>query len=146
MLSTRRLSLFRHLAASNLALLILVRTAAALLPCANPAADPCVISSTATIPVGTYDIRPRSLDIKNKTITVAGPGTLTIEATNIIFEAGARVIANDVNGGDSVVLAADGTFTMQSTGTSKSKIDVSGVFGGGTITVTAARTSRSTER
>jgi hypothetical protein len=108
------------------------------LPSLCPAAqDPCILGDSVTIPAGLYDIRPRSLDIKNKAITVSGSGMFEIEATNILFEPGARLIDNEPNGNISFTLVADGTFTTQSQGTSKSRIDVSGDLGGGTIDITA---------
>src|SRR5262249_7766808 len=106
---------------------------AATLPCANPAADPCLISSTATIPVGVYDIRPKSLSVGNKQITISGAGEMKILAANITFQPGARFIATATYGHTTVTLDATGTIDLQSQGTSKSKIDVSGNFGGGTI-------------
>jgi hypothetical protein len=107
--------------------------ALAALPCANPAADPCLISSTATIPVGVYDIRPMSLSVANKQITVSGAGELKILAANVTFQPGARFIATGTDGNTTVTLDATGFIDIQSQGTSKSKIDVSGNFGGGTI-------------
>src|SRR5262249_22032317 len=109
---------------------------AATLPCQS-AADPCVLGSTATIPVGVYDIRPRSLDIKQKTITISGGGEFRIEAANVLFEPGARMVSTGSDGNLQVVINATGTITLQSQGTSKSRIDVSGNFGGGSITLNA---------
>src|SRR5262245_61235487 len=106
---------------------------AATLPCANPAADPCLISSTATIQTGVYGIRPKSLSVGNKSITIAGAGEMKILANNITFQPGARFIATGTDGNTTVTLDAAGFIDIQSQGTSGSKIDVSGNFGGGTI-------------
>jgi len=102
-----------------------------------PAQDPCTVDSSVTIPPGVYDIRPRSLDIKNKTITVSGAGAFEIDAANILLEPGARVVDNEPNGSVTFTFMADGTFTTQSQGTSKSRIDVSGDLGGGNVAITA---------
>ena len=115
------------------AALLVAAPAAAQLPCANPAADPCVIGSTVTIPVGIYDIRPKSLSVANKQITVSGAGELRILAADVVFQPGARFIATGTDGNTTVTLEATGSIDLQSQGTSKSKIDVSGNFGGGTI-------------
>lgn len=125
----------RTVVLSVMCVAVLRSIALADLPCTDPAADPCVLDATVTIPVGTFDIRPRSLDIKNKTITISGAGTFAVTATNIVLEPGARVVGNDPNGDSTITLEADGTFTMQSAGTSKSRIDASGVLSGGSITV-----------
>src|SRR5690242_10837712 len=107
------------------------------LPCVSQATDPCVINSTVNLPVGTYDIRPRSLSVGNKTITVTGATALTPElkilANNITLTPGARFIAGGTDGNTTITLDAAGTLSMQTQGTSGSKIDVSGNFGGGTI-------------
>src|SRR5690348_14916898 len=116
---------------------LLGSSAHAQLPCADPAADPCVLGNSVTIPIGTYDIRPRSLDVKNKAMTIGGVGAFAILATNIVLEPGARLLGNDPNGGSAITLQADGTLTMQSAGTSKSHIDVSGVLAGGNIELMA---------
>jgi hypothetical protein len=108
------------------------------LPCANPS-DPavCLINSTVTVPVGIYDIRPKSLSVGNRTITVSGAGELKILAANVTFQPGARFIATGTDGETTVTLDATGTIDIQSQGTSKSKIDVSGNFGGGVINLFA---------
>jgi hypothetical protein len=116
-----------------LAGLVAVPASAQTLPCVSPATDPCVINSTATVPVGVYDIRPKSLVVGNKQITVSGAGELKILAANVTFQPGARFIATGTDGNTTVTLDATGTIDLQSQGTSKSKIDVSGNFGGGTI-------------
>jgi hypothetical protein len=85
------------------------------------------------VPVGVYDIRPRSLSVGNKQITISGAGELKILAANVTFQPGARFIATGTDGNTTVTLDATGTIDLQSMGTSKSKIDVSGNFGGGTI-------------
>jgi hypothetical protein len=109
--------------------------AAAQLPC--PAGDPCFINSTVTIPVGVYDIRPRSLVVGNRTITVSGAGELKILAANVTIQPGGRFVATGTDGNTTVTLDATGTIDLQSQGTSKSRIDVSGNFGGGTINLLA---------
>src|SRR5688572_14538790 len=105
------------------------------LPC--PAGDPCLINTTTNVAVGVYDIRPRSLSVGNKQITVTGAGELKILAANITFQPGARFIATGTDGNTRVNLDATGFIDLQAQGTSKSKIDVSGNFGGGTITLRA---------
>lgn len=112
-------------------------TTTTLPPLCPPAQDPCVLNDSVTIPAGLYDIRPRSLDIKNKTITVAGSGVFGIAAANILLEPGARLVSNEPNGDITFAVVADGTFTTQSQGTSKSRIDVSGDLGGGNVDITA---------
>src|SRR5689334_13888837 len=86
---------------------------AAVLPCSSPAADPCLISSTVTIPVGVYDIRPKSLSVGNKQITVSGAGELKILAANITFQPGARFIATGTDGNTTITLDATGTIDLQ---------------------------------
>src|SRR5262249_7973848 len=113
-------------------------TTTLVLPCVNPAADPCVIASGATVAAGNYDIRPRSLDIRaNRTITVGGSGTFQIQANNIVLEAGAKIGGSDTSGNITITLLADGSFTMLTAGTSTSKLNVSGGSGGGTINIGA---------
>ncbi|MGH7894344.1 MAG: hypothetical protein ACREQL_06725 [Candidatus Binatia bacterium] len=107
--------------------------AAAQLPCQVPGADPCVLTNGTPIPVGINDIRPRSLVVKNKQFDVTGAGELKILANNITFEPGARFISNGTDGNQTITLDATGFLDLQSQGTSKSKIDVSGNFGGGSI-------------
>src|SRR6185436_4820166 len=106
------------------------------LPCASPTGD-CVINPD-NLAVGTYNIRPRNLVIKNKMINVTGSGELKILAANITLQPGARVIAPGVGGNTTTVtLDASGTLDIQTAGTSKSKIDVSNAFNGGTINLNA---------
>ena len=106
------------------------------LPCQNPAADPCVIAASVTIPPGTYDIRPKSLVIQNKQITL-GVGVFAVSANNVTFQPGARIIATDTNGATSVVIDATGTMDIQSQGTTKSRINVTGGDSGGVILLSA---------
>lgn len=122
--------LLRSVLLAALALTIATPAMAAL-PCGN--SDPCVLNSTVTIPVGLYDIRPRSLVVGNKQITISGAGEFKILANNVTMQPGARFIATGTDGQTTVSLDAAGTMDIQSQGTSKSKIDVSGNFGGGTI-------------
>jgi hypothetical protein len=127
---TRRLSL--------LATMVVLAAAPALavnLPCLN--VDPCVINSSSTIPVGLYDIRPRSLVIGNKQLTISGAGEFKVLANNITFQPGARILADSSVNLMTVTLDAAGVMDIQSQGTSKSKIDVSGTDGGGTINLTS---------
>lgn len=116
-----------------LAGLVAVPASAQTLPCVSQATDPCVINSTVNVAVGTYDIRPKSLSVANKTITVTGAGELKILANNITFQPGARFVVDGTDGNTTITLDAAGTLTLQSQGTSHSKVDVSGNFGGGTI-------------
>ena len=108
------------------------------LPCANPAADPCTLSSTVNIPVGVYDIRPKSLVVTNKQLTITGVGEMKILANNITFQPGGRFVTTDTDGMTNITLAADGTIDIQSQGTAKSKIDVSGTNAGGSIILHSA--------
>jgi hypothetical protein len=105
------------------------------LPCLN--VDPCVINSSSTIPAGLYDIRPRSLVIGNKQITISGAGEFKVLANNVTFQPGARIIADSSVNLMTVTLDAAGTMDLQSQGTSKSKIDVSGSDAGGNINLTS---------
>ncbi len=130
---SRRSNAAAHLAAALAFSAVGVTPAAAALPCANPAADPCLISSAATVPVGVYDIRPKSLSVANKTITVSGAGELRILANDITIQPGGRFVASGTDGNTTITLDAAGAISLQSQGTSKSRIDVSGNFGGGTI-------------
>ena len=124
---------FRSVLFSFLTIAALAGTAAAQLPCATPGADPCVLSSTANIPVGTYDIRPKSLVVTNKQLTITGVGEMKILANNITFQPGGRFVTTGTDGATRITLAASGAIDIQSQGTSKSKIDVSGNDGGGII-------------
>jgi hypothetical protein len=92
-------------------------------------------------PAGTYDIRPRSLSVGNKQLTLTGAGTVKILAKNITFTPGARFISVGTSGNIAVDLEADGFIDIQTQGTSKSKIDTSSNFGGGTSRCTRAPTS-----
>jgi len=121
---------------------IVAGTASAqLLPCVSQATDPCLINSTTNIPAGTYDIRPRSLSVANKQLTLTTTpvtsGTVKILANNITFQPGARFISIGTSGNIAVDLEATGFIDIQSQGTSKSKIDTSSNFGGGDITLHA---------
>jgi hypothetical protein len=110
--------------------------AAAQLSCVNPAADPCVIDATANIAVGVYDIRPKSLTVGNKLFTLTGgPGTVHILANDIIFQPGARFVANHTAGLVAVTLEATGAIDLQSQGTSRSRIETSGSGTAGAITL-----------
>jgi hypothetical protein len=122
--------------------------AAQTLPCqGGQEADPCLLNASAQIPVGSYDIRPRSLSIANKQIAITGVGTFTVLAQNITLQPGARVIAPGVpddpdtpaneGGITNVTLDATGMFTMQSSGNTKSKIDTTGTDVGGDISIQA---------
>jgi hypothetical protein len=113
--------------------LVAAAPAAAQLPCVNPAADPCLINSSVDLATGIYDIRPKSLSLGNKQLTITGVGELQILANNITFQPGGRLVADGTEGNTTITLEATGTIDLQSQGTSKSKIDVSGNFNGGTI-------------
>jgi hypothetical protein len=123
---------FRLVTLLALGLFAVATPAAAQLPCASPTGD-CVLASTATVPVGTYDIRPRNLVLQNKTITISGAGLFKVLANNVTIEPGGRFIATGTDGNTQVDFQATGTIDLQSAGTSKSRIDVSGNFGGGSI-------------
>ena len=118
-------------------LIVAAPASAQLLPCVSQATDPCVINSTANIPAGTYDIRPRSLSVANKQLTLTASGTVKILANNITFQPGARFISIGTSGNIAVDLEATGFIDLQTQGTSKSKIDTSSNFGGGDITLHA---------
>jgi len=124
---------FRSLVLSILTIATLAAPAAAQLPCVTPGADPCVINSTVNLPVGTYDIRPKSLVVMNKQITVTGAGELHILANNVTFQPGGRFVATGTDGATTIAFQSDQFIDIQSQGTSKSKIDVSGNNGGGNI-------------
>jgi hypothetical protein len=103
------------------------------LPCQSPTADPCVLGSSVTVPVGVYDIRPKSLVLQNKAITVSGVGEFKILANNITIQPGGRFLATTTDGATTVTLDATGFIDIQSQGTSKSKINVTGSTSGGGI-------------
>jgi len=100
-------------------------------------ANPCEITSACTIPAGaTFDIGNRALVIKNKTLTIgAGDAPATITAGSILLEPGSRIVASGITGtfgtGGNVTLISHSTITVQSQGTSRSKIVVSGAFEAG---------------
>jgi hypothetical protein len=125
--------------ATLLFLATVVPAAAQTLPCqGGQEADPCVLGSpTSSIPVGTYDIRPRSLSVTNRQFTVTGTGIFKVLAQNITLQPGARFVVSSNTGNTGITFDAAGTFEMQSQGNSKSKIDVSGNFGGGAILLRA---------
>src|SRR5262252_5047190 len=75
--------------------------ALAALPCQSPIADPCVLPSQTTIPVGVYDIRPRSLDVQRQ-ITVSGIGDFAIYAANITLEPLGTFNVSDTTGSTSI--------------------------------------------
>jgi hypothetical protein len=114
-------------------------TSTTLLLC-PPAQNPCTITGGSTVAAGVYDIRPRDLLLTLGTSTIDTTGNLTVMARNITFQAGARLLspgpASAMSGG-TVELDADGTITMQSTGVSKSRIDATGFFSGGFVSLTA---------
>jgi hypothetical protein len=114
-------------------------TSTTLLLC-PPAQNPCTITGGSSVPAGTYDIRPRDLVLTQGTSTIDTTGNLTVTANNITFQAGARLLAPgpaDAMSGGTVVLDADGTIVMQSAGTTKSRIDATGFFSGGQVSLTA---------
>src|SRR5262249_54464678 len=92
---------------------------AATLPCGN--GDPCVLNSSVTIPTGLCDIRPRSLVVGNKQITISGAGEFKILAQKVTLQPGARFIATGIDGQTTVTLDSASTMDIQSQGTSKSK-------------------------
>src|SRR5262245_3087341 len=122
-------------------MVILTSTSAAWaqLNCQSPApADPCIIAASANIAAGIYDIRPRSLQVnQSRTLTITGAGTFTILANNIVLQGGGRIISNGTDGNITVNLEANGAIDMLQAGTAKSRVDVSGNFGGGTINLHA---------
>lgn len=96
-----------------------------------PAADPCVVSVSVSVPGDTViDLGTRDLVIAaGRDITVQGTGTgaLTITANDITFQDGARIVAPGVDGnGGSVSLDAAGAIDMQV----NSRIDVTAGSGG----------------
>jgi len=79
---------------------------------------------------------------ESKLLTVSqGLAPVSIRAGSILLEKGARIVASGTPGsrgrGGQVLLHATTTFTMQSMGTSKSKIDASGEDIGGAVEVVA---------
>jgi cysteine-rich repeat protein len=101
-------------------------------------ANPCEVTAACTVPAGsTFDLGNRAFIIRtSKTLTVgAGDLPLTIMAGSILLEPGARIIATGVTGtfgtGGSVSLISQSTITVQSQGTSRAKISVSGAFEAG---------------
>src|SRR4030095_7408468 len=75
-------------------LVVAAPAAAQLLPCqTNQTVDPCFINTTTNIPAGTYDIRPRSLQVGNRALTITGSGEFKVIAQNIVLQPGARIFA-----------------------------------------------------
>lgn len=102
-----------------------------------PAADPCVVNADVSVPGDTtIDLGTRALVIgASRTITASGTGTgaLTINAGDITFLTGAKIVAPGVGGyGGTVTLQAKGGVTMQA----NSRIDTT-AGGGGDITIIA---------
>ncbi len=109
-----------------------------------PGANPCEITSACTVPAGAvFDIRPRAFIIREGKALTIGQGTapLTIRAGSILFEKGGRILATGLTGsmgsGGGVILQATTTYTMQSQGSTNSRIDVNGESSGGTVEITA---------
>ncbi|HEV7735569.1 MAG TPA: hypothetical protein VGR62_25565 [Candidatus Binatia bacterium] len=107
-------------------------------------ANPCNITAACTVNAGTvFDIRPRALVIKEGKTLMIGVGTspLTIKAGSILFEKGSKIQATGTTGamgsGGAVVLQSTTTFTMQSQGSTNSRIDVTGEISGGSVEITA---------
>ncbi len=108
-------------------------------------ADPCEITAACTVAAGsTFDIRPRSLVIKEGKVLTIGEGAdpLTIRAGSILFEKGGRIVATGTRGamggsGGSVTLEATTTFTMQSQGNTNSRVDTVGEISGGIVDISA---------
>jgi hypothetical protein len=76
--------------------------------------------------------------VANKQLTITGVGEMKILANNITFQPGGRFVTTGTDGATSITLDAAGFIDIQSQGTSKSKIDVSGNNGGGNIMLHSA--------
>jgi hypothetical protein len=121
-----------------------------------PAQNPCTIAGGSTVAAGIYDVRPRDLLVTPGTSTIDTTGNLTVMANNITFQPGATLLSPgspDTMSGGTVVFEADGTITMQSAGTSKSRIDATAVNGGqvsltanGDITIDGLLVANATSR
>src|SRR4051812_48417942 len=101
-------------------LIVAAPSSAQTFPCVSQLTDPCVFNGS-TLAVGTYDIRPRSLSIPNRNITLTGAGLIKVLANNITFTPGGRWVASGTTGNIAVDLEATGFIDIQSQGTSKSK-------------------------
>ena len=97
----------------------------------GPTDDPCVMSSSVTVPGDTViDLGSRDLVIAaSQVLTVQGTGngTLSISARNITLENGARIVAPGPTGiGGTVTLVASGALAM----VLNSRIDTTGASAG----------------
>ncbi len=127
--------IFTAIAAASWAIvLVLPQSSTATTPADLCTGNPCVISASATIDPGSHlDFGAAALRIgAGRTLTIgagAAPRAVSIHAASIVLEPGAQI---DGGGDDShlVLEATSGNFELQSSGASKSKLDLRSSFAG----------------
>src|SRR5436309_6232335 len=107
-------------------------TTAADLCAAN--ADPCVVDGTISVTTGsTLDLGARALEVTRTGTLDVGGGTMTIRAGSLRLVAGAVLSGR----GGTITIVTTGPISVEASGTTQSRIDVSNGAQGGAIDLTA---------
>ncbi len=100
-----------------------------------PATNPCVIASSATITDGSVlDFGDRDVVVNQGRVLEVGFGAMVISARSLVLAPKAKLLAT---GGGLISVQVTGSIDLQRAGSDRSRIDVSGDFGGGVIELLA---------
>jgi hypothetical protein len=103
-----------------------------------PSADPCVVNSTLTIgPGSAIDRGGRALHFGGVRVAI-GVGTVTITAGPVRFLPGARITGGSGIGGSNFEVTSTGRISVEASGSTKSRIDMSAEAIAGSVTLRAA--------
>ena len=104
-----------------------------------PAAqDPCVVNTTITLTPGSViDLAGRALQLGAAARVTVGAGQVQILAGPVTLLAGARITGATGVAPSTLEIDSTGSIALQGTGSTRSRIDLSGTVQGGTITLNA---------
>ena len=104
-----------------------------------PAAqDPCVVNKTITLtPSSVIDLAGRALQLGAAARITIGAGDVQILAGPVRLLAGARITGSAGAAASTLEIDATGSIALEASGSNKSRIDLSGDFTGGSITLNA---------
>ncbi|HJQ84235.1 MAG TPA: hypothetical protein VKA21_09180 [Candidatus Binatia bacterium] len=102
-----------------------------------PGSDPCVLDKTVAVTTdSTLDFGTRALEVRQRGVLDVGTGTMTIRAGSLTVVPGGSLLGRGATGG-TIVVVTTGAIAIQASGTTQSRIDVSGESPGGRIELTA---------
>ncbi len=103
-----------------------------------PTADPCIVNTALTIDPGSIiDLGGRALQFGSAARVAVGVGTVSISAGPVRLLPGARITGGAGVGGTNFEIVSSGSISLEGSGSTKSRIDVSAEAIAGAVTLHA---------